>query len=109
VAYTVDYKASIAEMAEIYQIASVCNMIAQQPTFNKGDEQWVLGYGLFVNTLVHSYLGIQGEDDRAAKILKKMKRFSITLESTPKHIHEGFFMKNKPYFALWSYIKYSSE
>ena len=31
-------------------------MVAQQPTSDWRDEQWVIGYGLFVNAVVYSYL-----------------------------------------------------
>lgn len=93
----------------VYQSPSDRYMIAQQPTSDWRDEQWVLGYGLFVNTLVYSYLRILGENDRAAKILKEMKRFTITQENIHNHVHEGLLMKNKPYYALWSYKVYSSE
>ena len=36
-------------------------MVAQQPTSDWRDEQWVLGYGLYVNTLVYSYLRLFGQ------------------------------------------------
>lgn len=92
VSYTVDYWANTGNLAKIYQSSSVRYMITQQPTSDKRDEQWVLGYGLFVNTLVYSYLGIQGEDNRAAKILKEMKRFSL-----PRRLFINIFMKG----SLW--------
>ena len=39
-----------------YQSPSDRFLVAQQPTSDWRDEQWVTGYGLFVNTLVYSYL-----------------------------------------------------
>jgi hypothetical protein len=39
-----------------YQSPTSRTLVAQQPTSDWRDEQWVLGYGLFVNTLVYSYL-----------------------------------------------------
>ncbi len=39
-----------------YQSPSDRFLIAQQPTTDWRDEQWVTGYGLFVNTIVYSYL-----------------------------------------------------
>jgi hypothetical protein len=38
-----------------------------------------------------------------------MKRFIITGGVIHGHVHEGLVLKNKPYFALWSYKIYSSE
>ena len=39
-----------------YQSPSDRFLVAQQPTSDWRDEQWVTGYGLYVNTLVYSYL-----------------------------------------------------
>src|SRR5674476_749397 len=39
-----------------YQSPSDRYLVAQQPTSDWRDEQWVTGYGLFVNTLVYSHL-----------------------------------------------------
>jgi len=84
-------------------------LIAQQPTSDWRDEQWVLGNGLFVNTLTYSYLRMLGQHERANKMSKAMKRFTITGAEIHKHVHEGLVVKHKPYFALWSYKMYSSE
>jgi glycogen debranching enzyme len=40
-------------------------LVAQQPTSDWRDEQWVAGYGLFVNALVYTYLRLFGLDDKA--------------------------------------------
>jgi len=84
-------------------------LIAQQPTSDWRDEQWVLGNGLFVNTLTYSYLRMMGQHKRANNMRKAMKRFTITGAVIHKHVHEGLVLKHKPYFALWSYKMYSSE
>ena len=39
-------------------------LVAQQPTSDWRDEQWVAGYGLFVNTLVYVYLRLFGRDEK---------------------------------------------
>ena len=44
-----------------YQSPSDRYLVAQQPTSDWRDEQWMTGYGLFVNTLVYSYLRILGK------------------------------------------------
>ena len=92
-----------------YQSPSDRFLVAQQPTSDWRDEQWVIGYGLFVNTLVYSYLKLLGQDDRAQKVKREMGRFTITQGHINHHVHEGLAMKDKPYYAFWSYKIYSSE
>ena len=41
-------------------------MVGQLPTSDWRDEQWVLGFGLYVNTVVYTYLRLFNQDDRAA-------------------------------------------
>jgi hypothetical protein len=86
-----------------YQSPSDRYMVAQQPTSDWRDEQWVIGYGLYVNTLAYCYLRILGRHERAAMMSKEMKRFTITANVIHRHVHEGLAMKNKPYYAFWSY------
>ena len=84
-------------------------LVAQQPTSDWRDELWVTGYGLYVNTLVYSYLRLLGQHDKADLMRKEMSRFTITGETRHRHVHEGLVVKNKPYYAFWSYKIYSSE
>jgi len=92
-----------------YQSPSDRYLVAQQPTSDWRDEQWVTGYGLFVNTLVYSYLRILGQRERADKMRQEMSRFTITCGTMHHHVHEGLVVKHKPYYAFWSYKIYSSE
>jgi hypothetical protein len=92
-----------------YQSPSDRYLVAQQPTSDWRDEQWVLGYGLFVNTLVYSYLRLLGRHERAASVRQEMSHFTITRGAMDHHTHEGFVVKHKPYYALWSYKVHSSE
>ncbi|MFH1319631.1 MAG: glycoside hydrolase 100 family protein [Bacteroidota bacterium] len=92
-----------------YQSPSDRYLVAQQPTSDWRDEQWVTGYGLFVNTLVYSYLRLLGQNKRADMVLHDMGRFTITRGTIPYHVREGLVIKNKPYYALWSYKIHSSE
>ncbi len=92
-----------------YQSPSDRYLVAQQPTSDWRDEQWVLGYGLFVNTLVYSYLKILGYNERAEKVRYEMSRFTITGGTIHHHVHEGLVVKHKPYYAFWSYKIHSSE
>ena len=92
-----------------YQSPSDMSLVAQQPTSDWRDEQWVLGYGLFVNTLTYSFLKILNQSERAENLYHEMKRFTITGGTIHHHVHEGLVLKHKPYYAFWSYKVYSSE
>ncbi len=92
-----------------YQSPSDRYLVAQQPTSDWRDEQWVTGYGLFVNTLEYSYLRLLGKNERAVKVAAEMGRFTITGGTIHHHVHEGLVVKHKPYYAFWSYKIYSSE
>jgi hypothetical protein len=92
-----------------YQSPSDRTLVAQLPTSDWRDEQWVIGYGLFVNTLVYSYLCLFGLHEKAHKIHEEMNQFTITGGIRNHHVHEGLVIKDKPYYALWSYKIYSSE
>ena len=93
----------------MYQSPSDRFLVAQQPTSDWRDEQWVLGYGLFVNTLAYSYLRLLDQHERADNLRKEMGRFTITGGHLHDHVHEGLVVKHKPYYACWSYKIYSSE
>jgi hypothetical protein len=92
-----------------YQSPSDRFLVAQLPTSDWRDEQWVIGYGLFVNTITYSYLRLLNQNERAEKIHREMSKFTITAETLHNHVHEGLTVKHKPYYALWSYKIYSSE
>jgi len=92
-----------------YQSPSDRYLIAQQPTSDWRDEQWMTGYGLFVNTLVYSYLRILGKHERAGKVRQEMGRFTISGDNSHHHVQEGLVVKHKPYYAFWAYKIYSSE
>ncbi|GHA34031.1 hypothetical protein GCM10007103_14490 [Salinimicrobium marinum] len=92
-----------------YQNPSDRYLVAQQPTSDWRDEQWVSGYGLFVNSLSYTYLKLFNVHDKAEKLRNEMSRFTITAKKAHRHVHEGLVVKHKPYYALWSYKIYSSE
>jgi hypothetical protein len=85
------------------------SLVAQQPTSDWRDEQWVLGYGLYVNALVYSYLRLFRQHTEADHLLQEMKHFTITGGVIHRHVHEGLVVAHKPYYALWSYKVHSSE
>jgi len=84
-------------------------LVAQQPTSDWRDEQWVMGYGLYVNTLVYSCLKLFGYHEQAGQLVDAMKHFTITGDVIHSHVHEGLVVQDKPYYAFWSYKLYSSE
>ena len=92
-----------------YQSPDDAVMVAQQPTSDWRDEQWVEGYGLFVNTLVYAYLRLHAQDERAQTLAGLMNRFDIRKHSGHAFVHEGLTVAHKPYYALWAYKVQSSE
>jgi hypothetical protein len=92
-----------------YQSPSDRILVAQQPTSDWRDEQWVLGYGLYVNTLVYCFLRLLKQHKRACVLHREMEQFVITKEVQDPKVHEGLKVKYKPYYALWSYKVLSSE
>jgi len=92
-----------------YQSPANRYLVAQLPTSDWRDEQWVLGYGLFVNTIVYTYLKLFGLHERAENIKHAMERFTVKGDRQNHHVHEGLVLRSKPYYALWSYKVYRSE
>jgi hypothetical protein len=92
-----------------YQSPSDRVIVAQLPTSDWRDEQWVLGYGLYLNTIVYTYLRLFGQDERASRLREEMGRFTVKGERQQRHVHEGLVLRYKPYYALWSYKVYRSE
>ncbi|MBU0533735.1 MAG: amylo-alpha-1,6-glucosidase [Candidatus Omnitrophica bacterium] len=84
-------------------------MVSQLPTSDWRDEQWVLGYGLFVNTLVYIYLRLFGLNERSELFKGQMTRLTVKGDRQNRHVHEGLVLRSKPYYALWSYKTYRSE
>jgi hypothetical protein len=84
-------------------------IVAQLPTSDWRDELWVLGYGLFVNTIVYSYLKLLGNHKRAEMLKSLMEKFTIKGPRKKGKVQEGLILHHKPYYALWSYKIYRSE
>ncbi len=92
-----------------YQSPANRSMVAQMPTSDWRDEQWVIGYGLYVNTIVYIYLRLMRQNERALDLQEKMDRFIVPILNPPKIVREGFKIKDKPYYAMWTYKLYQSE
>ena len=92
-----------------YQSPSDHYLVAQMPTSDWRDEQWVLGFGLFVNTLVYTYLSLLGDKKRAKKVRLEIEHSTYISNQAKNPKDEGLVIDDKPYYALWSYKVYSSE
>lgn len=73
-----------------YQTVDDRCLVGQQPTSDWRDEQWVLGHGLYVNTLVYGYLKALGLTERAEAL-----RMAANQEDG------GFVVYGQPTYALW--------
>ncbi len=92
-----------------YQSPTDRVMVAQLPTTDWRDEQWVVGFGLFVNTIVYGYLRLFDKHAKAGRLARFMHRFTITGGAQHRHVHEGLTVRHKPYYAFWSFKVFSSE
>jgi hypothetical protein len=92
-----------------YQSPDGSGLIAQQPTSDWRDEQWVLGYGLFVNTLTYTALRLWQRDAEADRLRDLIKQPIVRAGWKDAHVHEGLAIPDKPYYALWAYKVQSSE
>ncbi len=98
-----------------YQSPSERVLVGQLPTSDWRDEQWVLGYGLYVNTIVYAYLRFFGLNATADELRDELSKFAI-MDCSEKNDErlalkrdEGLVLKYKPYYAMWSYKVYKSE
>ena len=92
-----------------YQSPDDMVMVSQLPTSDWRDEQWVMGYGLYVNTLVYAYLVLYGEQESASQLRALMNRLEVQGEAKNPHEHEGLVVPSKPYYALYSYKLFHSD
>ena len=86
-----------------YQSPDDLVMVAQLPTSDWRDEQKVFGYGLYLNTIVYSYLRLYAHEGEARLLKELMNRLEVQGESKQAHVHEGLVVRHKPYYALYSY------
>ncbi|WP_306590479.1 glycoside hydrolase 100 family protein [Geothrix sp. 21YS21S-4] len=84
-----------------YQAADDRVMVSQQPTSDWRDEQWVLGHGLFVNTLVYAYLKCLGQSERAEALQGALNGPADGVDRN--HPVEGLAVRGRPTYAMWSY------
>ncbi|MGV8813846.1 MAG: glycoside hydrolase 100 family protein [Gelidibacter sp.] len=92
-----------------YQCPTNYYLIAQQPTSDWRDEQWVLGFGLFVNTVTYSGLKLLKKYKDAKNLGDAIQQLTYASDASRSCPHEGLAIFDQPYFALWSYKIYSSN
>lgn len=92
-----------------YQSPDDMVMTAQQPTSDWRDEQWVWGYGLYVNTLVYASLRLYGLNERAQTLKDLMNHIGVGEIRDGARYHEGLSLADKPYYALWVYKVHISQ
>jgi hypothetical protein len=91
-----------------HQSTSAGVMIGQQPTSDWRDEQWVLGHGLYVNSLIHIALRLFGYNERAASLGVEMNRPVFSDDDAFPKPTSGLLLKNNAGYALWSYKSFNS-
>jgi len=91
-----------------YQSLANSVLAAQLPTTDWRDEQWVPGYGLYVNSAVYTYLKLLGLDERAKELADSTGRFTVKGERQQRYVLEGPVLRFKPCYALWSDKVYRS-
>jgi len=92
-----------------YQSPDDMVMVAQLPTTDWRDEQSVMGFGLYVNTIVYAYLRLHGREQQAAQLRSLMNRFDIRAGKRHQHVHKGLVLPHKPYYAISSFKVFSDE
>jgi hypothetical protein len=84
-------------------------MVAQLPTSDWRDEQYVMGYGLYVNMIVYAYLRLYGEHESAEQLRGLMSRLEVSGELKNSYEQEALVEPTAPYYALYSYKVMSSD
>ena len=86
-----------------YQRPDDGGLTAQQPTSDWRDEQWVPGYGLYVNALVYAGLKLHGLEEQSRSILTAFNQPVGREQMDGHHPGQGLALRDLPYYALWSY------
>jgi hypothetical protein len=83
-------------------------MVAQLPTSDWRDEQYVMGYGLYVNMIVYAFLRLYGEHESAEQLRGLMSRLEVSGKLKNSYEQEALVEPTAPYYALYSYKVMSS-
>jgi len=86
-----------------YQSPNDRVLVAQLPTTDWRDEHWVLGYGLYVNALVHAYLPMYGLHEEAAELKLAMNSLAHDLSTASGAEPAGLAVQGRPHYAAASF------
>jgi hypothetical protein len=92
-----------------YQSPEDLVVVAQQPTSDWRDEQWVCGFGLYTNALLYTCLRLYGQDERANTLRRLMNGLYVQGARPRIEGREGLLSQGKPYYATWAYKMYGDE
>ncbi len=92
-----------------YQCPDDRGMVAQLPTTDWRDEHWVMGYGLYVNALVHAYLPLYGLHEEAAQLSAAINGPELTEEEKRANGREGLAVPNSPHYATGVFKIYHDD
>jgi hypothetical protein len=93
----------------LYQSPDDRVMVSQLPTSDWRDEQYVIGYGLYVNMLVYAYLRLYGDHESADQLRGLMSRLEVSGDQKKSYEQEALVEPTAPYYALYSYKIMSSD
>jgi hypothetical protein len=92
-----------------YQSPDESALIGQLPTTDWRDEQWVLGYGLYVNTLAYLCAVMWDRGDAARRLNRLINQTGLRGSCLGHRVHEGLRVPGKPYYSLWVYKVFRNE
>jgi len=93
-------------------LLSACDIYAapsRLPTSDWRDEQYVMGYGLYVNMIVYAYLRLFGEHESAECLRGLMSRLEVSADLKNSYEQEALVEPTAPYYALYSYKVMSND
>ncbi len=85
-------------------------VVGQLPTSDWRDEQWVLGFGLFVNSAYYAALRLLGEDALAGRVRESFEECPLGTPPNERADCSGvLLLPDVPHYALWAYKIERSE
>ena len=84
-------------------------LVAQQPTSDWRDEQWVFGHGLFVNTLVYCAFHLHHRSRQSQTLRQLINSIGHSDPRLGPAQPQGLNVPGQPYYALWAYKIHRSE
>lgn len=92
-----------------YQSPDESYLVGQLPTSDWRDEQWVLGFGLYVNMLVFTYLNLYHYLPQMQVLQEEIQHVDYRVRKMGTRVHEGLRITERPYYALWAYKVLNNE